>query len=130
MTGQPLAKVIPMIHVPDVRAAVRWYESLGFVVEGTNDEDGELNWASLSCGSTQVMFNAGGGPSEATRREVDLYVHADDVDGLYERLKDRVEVVEPPHETFYGMREFIIRDLNRFWITFGQPSSSISQEVS
>jgi hypothetical protein len=29
----------------------------------------------------------------------------------------------PSHpDTFYGMREFIIRDLNRFWITFGQPS--------
>jgi len=24
---------------------------------------------------------------------------------------------------FYGMREFIIRDLNRFWITFGQTSA-------
>jgi len=30
--------------------------------------------------------------------------------------------VEGLHDTFYGMREFIIRDLNRFWITFGQPS--------
>jgi len=37
------------------------------------------------------------------------------------RLKDRVEVVEGPHDTFYGMREFIIRDINRLWITFGQP---------
>jgi len=22
---------------------------------------------------------------------------------------------------FYGMREFIIRDINGFWVTFGQP---------
>jgi hypothetical protein len=29
-------------------------------------------------------------------------------------------VIEGPHNTFYGMREVIIRDLNRFWITFGQ----------
>src|ERR1700720_2576724 len=27
-----------------------------------------------------------------------------------------------PHDTFYGMREFTIRDLNRFWITFAQTS--------
>jgi hypothetical protein len=33
-----------------------------------------------------------------------------------------VDVVEVPHDTFYGMRELIIRDLNRFWITFGQES--------
>jgi len=28
--------------------------------------------------------------------------------------------VEDPHDTFYRMREFIIRDFNGFWITFGQ----------
>jgi orotate phosphoribosyltransferase len=32
-----------------------------------------------------------------------------------------VDVIEGLHDTFYGMREFTIRDLNRFWITFGQP---------
>jgi hypothetical protein len=31
-----------------------------------------------------------------------------------------MEVMERVHDTFYGMREFIIRDLNGFWITFGQ----------
>ena len=74
----------------------------------------------LSFGDGCVMFNEGGKASDAFRREVDLYIHTDDIDGLYERLKDRVDVVEPPHDTFYGMRELIIRDLNRFWITFGQ----------
>ena len=54
------------------------------------------------------------------RREVDLYIYTDDVDEVYERLKDRVDVIEGPHNTFYGMREVIIRDLNRFWITFAQ----------
>ena len=66
------------------------------------------------------MFNSGGQPSAQRRREVDLYLYVDNVDDLYNRLKDGVEVVEGPHDTFYGMREFIIRDLNRFWITFGQ----------
>ena|SRR5215469_3616821 len=30
-------------------------------------------------------------------------------------------LTEDLHDTFYGKREFIIRDLNRFWITFGPP---------
>jgi uncharacterized glyoxalase superfamily protein PhnB len=114
-------KVVPMIHVPDVRAAAGWYESIGFTVARTNEEDGEMNWALLSFGSSELMFNEGGQPSTSHRREVDLYVHVDDVDALYLRLKDRVEVVEEPHDTFYGMRELIIRDLNRFWMTFGEP---------
>jgi len=72
--------------------------------------------------ATEVMFNTDGKTSDSLRREVDLYVYTDNVDELYERLKDSVDVVEKPHDTFYGMRELIIRDLNRFWITFGEES--------
>src|SRR5882762_3499655 len=54
------------------------------------------------------------------RREVDLYILTDNLDDLYGRFKDRVQIVEDPHD-FYRMREFIIRDFNGFWITFGQP---------
>lgn len=113
-----------MIHVPDVRAAVDWYAGLGFKVVATyGDETGdELSFGMVSFGETEVMFNEGGAPSTKHRREVDLYVYTDDVDELYKRLKDRVDVVEPPHDTIYGARELIIRDLNRFWITFGQDS--------
>jgi len=117
-----LSRVVPMIHVPDVRATADWYGTIGFSVDRTNEEDGEMDWALLSFGSTQIMLNAGGHPSTSHRREVDLYLHVDDVDAAYERLKDRIDVVEGPHDTFYGMREFIVRDLNRFWITFGQPN--------
>ena len=116
-------KVVPMIHVPDVRATVDWYQKIGFNVIDTYSDDGDgLSFAILSFGSGEVMFNQGGQPSSHKRREVDLYVYTDRVDDLYQRLKDRVEVVEGPHDTFYGMRELIIRDLNRFWITFGQAS--------
>lgn len=114
-------RVVPMIHVPNVRATARWYEDLGFTVHRVNEEDGDLNWALLSLGSSEIMLNEGGRPSDAHRREFDLYVHTDDVEGWYHRLKDRVEVVEELHDTFYGQREFLIRDLNRFWLTFGQP---------
>jgi len=117
-------RVTPMIHVPDVAATVEWYRDLGFTVNNTYGQDGEgLSFAILSFGSSQVMFNQGGQASQQRRREVDLYVYANDVDQHYERLKDRVDVIEGPHDTFYGMREFIFRDCNRFWITFGQTSA-------
>lgn len=116
-------KVVPMIHVPDVRATVDWYQDIGFTAIDTFSDDGEeLSWAMLSLGSSEIMFSEGGQPSTRNRREFDLYVYSDDVEDLYLRLKDRVEVVEGLHDTFYGMREFIIRDLNRFWMTFGQPT--------
>ena len=114
-------RVTPMLHVPDIDAALRWYESIGFTVLDTGKDDGETVWAMMGFGDGLVMLNIGGQPSAARRREVDLYVETDGIDALYEKLKDRVDVVEPPHDTFYGMRELIIRDLNRFWVTFGEP---------
>ena len=116
-----MRRVTPMLHVPDIDAALRWYESIGFEVLNTAKDDGDTVWAMMRFGDGLVMLNVGGQPSAAWRREVDLYVETDRVDELYASLKDRVDVVEPPHDTFYGMRELIIRDLNRFWITFGEP---------
>ena len=118
-------KVVPMIHVLDVRATVDWYESIGFTVTDTYDDGGAgLSFGILSFGISEVMFSSGGQPSNQNRREVDLYIYVDNVDDLYGSLKDRVEIVKGLHNTFYGMREFIIRDVNRFWLTFAQFAST------
>ena len=113
-----------MIHVPDVRATVDWYLSIGFRAVNTyaNETQDGLSFAILGFGNGQVFFSQGGETSTKRRREVDLYAYTDDVDAVYAELKDRVDVIEGPHNTFYGMREVIIRDLNGFWITFGQES--------
>ena len=118
--------LVPMIHVPAVRATVEWYQSIGFDTLNTyeNGTPDGLSFAIMSFGNGQVMFNQGGQTSDKRRREVDLYVYTDDVDQIYERLKGRVDIIEPPHDTFYGMREVILRDVNRFWITFAQELTS------
>lgn len=82
-----------------------------------------MNWALLVLGSSELMLQAGGKPSAAHRREFDLYIHTDNLQALHATLKGRVQVLEDLHDTFYGMREFIIRDMNGFWITFGQPTT-------
>jgi catechol 2,3-dioxygenase-like lactoylglutathione lyase family enzyme len=114
--------VAPMIHVPDVAATVAWYQSLDFEVVDRDEADGELTWAMLSYGAAALMFNAGGRPSSAERREIDLYVTTPGIDALHARLREQVQVIEAPHDTFYGMREFIVRDPNGFWLTFGEPA--------
>jgi catechol 2,3-dioxygenase-like lactoylglutathione lyase family enzyme len=79
-----------MIHVPDVQATVDWYDDIGFTIVETHGHEGEgLSFAIISFGDTEVMFSEGGRPSTQRRREVDLYVYTHDIDGLYERLKDR-----------------------------------------
>jgi len=117
-------RFVPMIHVPDVRATVEWYRDIGFKVHDTYDDGGEgLSFAILSFGASEVFFSSGGKASTGHQREVDLYIYTTRIDELYKTLKDRVDVVEGPHDTFYGMREFIIRDVNRFWMTFAEPAT-------
>lgn len=112
--------IVPMIHVPDVKATLDWYVALGFRVNATHEEAGcGLDWASLSFGDSEIMLSAGGKPSTVPRREVDLYIRTDQLDELHRRIAPKAEIVQDLHTTFYGMREFIIRDLNGFWITFG-----------
>lgn len=116
-----LRAVTPMLHVPDVRATAEWYLTIGFtLVETFGDGGGGLRFAILSADDARLMLNQGGRQGTAWRREVDLYVYAEDVDRLFASLGERVQVVEDVHDTDYGMREFIIRDPNGFWITFGQ----------
>ena len=124
-----MRSVAPMIHVPDVAATVAWYEALGFELIDANDEGGEVDWAMVAWGEDAVMFNSGGRPANGDRREVDLYVTVENVDSLHQRLKDHVEVVQEPNDTFYGMREFTVRDPNGFWVTFGESLSGEGQAV-
>jgi uncharacterized glyoxalase superfamily protein PhnB len=110
-----------MIHVPDVAATARWYIAIGFVLEEVHEDGGETLWARLTFGDTALMLNAGGKSSSAERREIDLYVYVNNIHEIFARVAPVAELVEPIQDTEYGMREFIVRDLNRFWLTFGQP---------
>jgi hypothetical protein len=116
-------RIVPMIRVPDVNATAQWYASIGFEICNVNREGdkGEIDWALLRLGQSEIMLSAGGQPSSAPRREFDLYTHVDDVGGLRRSLDGKIELVEDLHETFYGAGEFIIGDCNGFWITFGGP---------
>ena len=118
--------VVPMIHVPDVRDTVEWYKTIGFKVLRTNEVDGVMDWAKLTFEDSAVMFGAGGKAGREHRREVDLYITCNGIDALFARLcrREPLEIVEQPYDTFYGMREFTIKDCNGFWITFGQPSGT------
>lgn len=115
-----MQRAVPMIHVPDVAKTADWYRAIGFDVRDLGSDGEDVVWALLACGDSEVMLSAGGRASDAHRREADLYVHVDDVDTLFPKIADTAEIVEGVHDTFYGTREFIVRDCNRFWITFGQ----------
>ncbi|MBI4666548.1 MAG: hypothetical protein HY751_09090 [Nitrospinae bacterium] len=51
---------------------------------------------------------------------VTFYMETDDLDGIFQKLGPSVDVVKKPETTWYGMREFYIRDLNGYILGFGQ----------
>lgn len=112
-----------MLHVPDdsVQRTVDWYRSIGFEVLNTfADDDEPINFALMAYGNSQVMVAGGGRTSTDKRRDVDLYIHVTDVQGIYESLRGLVEIVVDMEDAFHGNRQFIVRDPNGFWVTFGQ----------
>jgi uncharacterized glyoxalase superfamily protein PhnB len=107
-----------MLSVPDVGAGVDWYISIGFKLNSKFEHDGVVKWASIRLGRGELMLNAGGGAAAESGRDTALYIYIGNADKLYAKLKDRVDIVEDLHDSFYGMREFVVRDLNGFRLIF------------
>jgi catechol 2,3-dioxygenase-like lactoylglutathione lyase family enzyme len=52
----------------------------------------------------------------------DVYVDVDDVDDLYDELRERgAEILNAPVHTEYGLREIRVRDPDGYVLAFGTP---------
>lgn len=132
-----ISKSAPMFRVPDMRATVRWYESIGFTAEDRYEDGGELVFARLCFGKGELTLSPGG---TAGPRDVSLWFFTDRVQELYEVLKEQqlrvaqaaltgdrssepeVRFQEDLYEPFYGGRQFSIRDNNDLSLIFWQPT--------
>jgi catechol 2,3-dioxygenase-like lactoylglutathione lyase family enzyme len=132
-----ISQSAPMFRVPDMRATVRWYESIGFAAEDRYEDDGELMFARLRFGKGEFTLSPGG---TAGPRDVSLWFFTDRVQELYQLLKERqlrvaqvaltggsskepeVRFEEDLYEPFYGGRQFSIRDNNDLSLIFWQPT--------
>lgn len=114
----PILDVTPVLIVPDVTAAVDFYvKTLGFAL---GNMDG--GWAVVERDGVEVMF-ALPNPHMAFERSVMtgyLYFRTEEVDAVWEQLKDAAEVIYSVEDFYYGMREFAVRDLNGYILQFGQ----------
>ncbi len=121
----------PILIVPDVEETVKWYQDIGFILLATNrkwEPYEEVTWAGLRFESCELMLNGGGHDVNGEGRDVSIYIHTDNVRGVFEQMRDHVKVTQGLHKTFYGMEEFIIEDLNSFMVTFGQPIESMVRQ--
>ncbi|MGI8410862.1 MAG: VOC family protein [Pyrinomonadaceae bacterium] len=49
-----------------------------------------------------------------------FYFHTDDVDALWDKLKDKAKICYGIENVFHGMREFGVYDNNGYLLQFGQ----------
>ena len=134
----PMTSLTPNLVVDDVAATVDYYRDvLGFefqigVIEGTEDPAFEatgqpLGFAIVKRGDVEIMFQSPasvaadlGDFRPGSGDVVALYVAVDEVDALHDELVGRANVVVPLRDTFYGAREFHIRDCNDVLVGFAR----------
>lgn len=105
----------PSLCVCDVIAAADFYTNkLGFQLAFTWSDPPTM--AGVNLGHVQLFLEQGTpGP-----RGCYVYFVVDDADALYEfqRAND-VEIVVPPADRPYGLRDYAVRDLDGYRLTFG-----------
>ena len=115
-----ITELRPMLWTGDLKGSVDFYvEKLGFTCNAFSDEWG---WASLSLDDAGIMFSR---PNRHIAYDKigctgSFYFSTDDVDGLWQQLKDKAEVCYGIENFHYGMREFAIYDNNGYLLQFGQ----------
>lgn len=115
-----LHALTPMLRTLDLDASVAFYtDVLGFTCRAHNKEWG---WASLARDAVEIMLATPNAHEDHTASAFtgSLYLRSDDVDGEWQRLKDRARVCYPIEDFDYGMREFAIYDNNGYLLQFGQ----------
>lgn len=115
-------RAMPVLGVKDVAASIDFYrDKLSFTPGGVwGAEEGPPGFAIMSLGTITVALHRD--PKAAPREHGWIaYFYIDGVDAYHTQLAERgVEIVEAPHETFYGIREISVRDLDGQMLAFGQ----------
>lgn len=115
-----LKNLRPMIWTDKFEETIDFYSKiLGFTVGERNEAWG---WASLYKDDVEIMLTK---PNEHTPFEKpgftgSFYFNTDQVDKLWEYLKDRVKICYEIENFEWEMREFAIYDNNGYLLQFGQ----------
>jgi uncharacterized glyoxalase superfamily protein PhnB len=113
----------PMLETADLQQTITFYtELLGFTCAALYPNSETPYWTCLCRDDVEIMFTVRSDHSvfEKPVMTGSLYFNTDNVDEIWEHLKDKA-VVEYPLENFdYGMREFAIRDCNGYLLQFGK----------
>ncbi|MEO9871533.1 VOC family protein [Ekhidna sp.] len=132
-----LEKLIPNLMVEDISLTLNYYHGvLGFDTVSTWPESGEeFRKAKVKKGNVEIMFQS----EESLKKEIPELRHDDPAGGLtlvimvtdisefYNHLYSSLDVVVTLKDTPQGMRQFTVRDVNGYYLTFAEPLENIGE---
>jgi len=113
-------KISPIIYTTDIENTINFYVNLiGF---NCTDFDKEIGWARVQVDNIELMISLPNAQLEFQKPFFtgSFYFNLDDVDALWQYVKEKVTVCYPLENFDYGMREFGIFDNNGYLLQFGQ----------
>jgi len=133
-----MKKLTPVIVVEEIEPCLPfWIERLGFGKSVEVPEGDKLGFVILTNGSVEIMYqtafsvakdlkittgqklNASTGPIDPYVDKVTLYIEVEKLDLIMASLKG-VEVLVPERQTFYGAREFGVREPGGTVVVFAE----------
>jgi catechol 2,3-dioxygenase-like lactoylglutathione lyase family enzyme len=116
-------RLIPMLPVRSMPAAIEFYQKLGFSVERRQDDWG---WAMLRFDECRLMVDQSINLHRDAPRQSVLYLYSENIAEYHRQIRITGLDVPDLDVTFYGMTEFRLMDPdgNRLWI--GQNTSTES----
>ena len=130
-----LNSLTPNVMVGDVNATIEWFNrNLGFQLVMSVPEEGKYEWAMISRDGVNLMLQTRESIASeqpefagiAIGASMSFFVKVDGLQQIYEHIKDAEAIIKTPYKTFYGMKEFLIRDCNGYYFTFAEEDSSSS----
>lgn len=112
--------LVPMLYTEHIDETIAFFTThLDFVCGEKNDS---WNWAALHKDHVEIMLAKPNSHVSFVKPIFtgSFYLKVDDVDTLWNRLKDTVSVCYELEEFEWGMREFAIYDNNGYVIQIGQ----------
>jgi len=117
--NDPLQAAMPVLKVADIDKAVAYYtDVLGFHEEFKAADPGKpANYAGVGRGMVNFHLSTGKTAIEGGS----VYILAKDVDKLHEQFKSKgANIIEPPGDRPYQMRDFMLKDPDGHILSFGQ----------
>ena len=113
-------RLVAILKSSDVKRTAEWYTRAGFDVRRFHPHV-MPTWCEVARDGTVLQFLAGATPWDSEPGLTgSLYIPTNNVDAVYDEIRDRVNCEWGVEERQWGARELVLRDPDGYFITFIQ----------